>query len=120
MAETIQVEGLRELNRAFAVAEKELQKELRSGLKKAAEPVAEVARGKAARFGGNVARGIAAGSRAGGAVVRQRNKRVSGLRPDFGVLQMRTVLEPALAEQQDAVVRAVEQVLDSVIAKAGF
>ncbi len=117
---TIQVEGLRELNRAFGQVSKELQKELRTELKRAAEPVAAAARVKGMRFGARTAMGYVAGSRAGGAVVRQRRRKTTGLRPDFGVLQMRTVLEPALAENEDAVVREVRQLLDRVIDGAGF
>ena len=39
MTQPIRVEGLRELQRAFKAADKTLQKDLRSGLRAAAEPV---------------------------------------------------------------------------------
>jgi hypothetical protein len=119
-AQTVRVKGLKELNRAFGQIEKDLQKEMRVELKRVAEPVAATARGKASRYGPKTAAGFVAGSRAGGAVVRQRVKRTTGLRPDFGSLLMREVLEPALAENEDEVVRGVERVLDRVITKAGF
>lgn len=47
MADTIRVEGLRELQRAFARADKTLSHELRDGLKDAAEPVRRAAEGLA-------------------------------------------------------------------------
>lgn len=111
---------MRELNSALGKYEKSLQKELRAELKRVAEPVAQDARSKAARFGARTAAGIAAGTRSGAAVVRQRNRKTTGQRPDFGVLQMRTVLEPALAENETRVLEDVENMLDRLSYMTGF
>ena len=113
MAEgTVRVKGLSQLNRDFRKLGPELQKELRAELKAVAEPVATEARSLAARFGPKTVRGIAAGSRAGAAVVRQRNRKTTGKRPDFGVLQMRDVLIPAIDAKEEETVRGMERMLD--------
>lgn len=116
----VRVEGLRELNQAFGRYHKQLQKELREELKKVAEPVAADAREKASRFGPKTTRGIAAGTRAGAAVVRQRNRKTTGHHPEFGALQMRTALEPALEENTDEVLERVETMLDRLGYMNGF
>jgi hypothetical protein len=120
MAGTVRVHGLKELNRAFGKASKDLQRELRAGLKEAAEPVAAEARSNAARFGARTAAGIKPGARAGAAFVRQGNRKTTGKRPDFGRLQMQTVLLPALAAKEDAVVAEVEKLIDRIADKGGF
>lgn len=117
---TVRVEGLKELNRAFKNVSKELQKELRVGLKKAAEPVATDARRRAARFGAKTAAGIKPSARGTSAFVRQSNRKTSGRRPDFGGIQMAAAFLPALAANEDAVVREVEHLLDRIADREGF
>ncbi len=117
---TLVVKGLRELNRDLGRMNKTAQKELQAALRVVAEPVAVAARSKAERFGPRTATKIAAGSSRGQAVVRQRARRTTGRRPDFGALQMRTVLVPALDENAENIVRGVELMLGTLALGNGF
>lgn len=119
-AGTVRVRNLRETQRALSNVSKESAKELRDALKKAAEPVAQTARSKLSRFPGASVRTVGPRVAARGVFVTQRARKVSGLRPDFGRLQMLEVLEPALDEHTDDVVEAVEDALDRLGRKEGF
>jgi hypothetical protein len=55
-----------------------------------------------------------------GVAVEQSRRRTTGLRPDFGVLQMQRALLPALDTKQSEVVDKVEQLLDTLGKNAGF
>ena len=48
----------------------------------------------------------------GRVVVEQRRRKTTGLRGDYGVLQMQRALIPALADNNDRVVRSVNDSLD--------
>ncbi len=108
------------MNRDLGRIDKAAQKELQKALRKVAEPVAADARAKASRFGPITAGKIRAGSSRGQAVVRQRARRTTGKRPDFGSLQMRTVLLPALAQNERRVLHEVELMLDTLVSSNGF
>jgi len=119
---TVVVRGLSELVRDFGRISKTAQKELRAELRRAAEPVAEEARNRARGLGlpGSTVGGIAAGTRYGMPVVRQRRRKVTGKHPEYGVLQMRRVLIPAVVAKQDEVVRRVEEMLDRLVEPGGL
>lgn len=120
MATGVRVKGLRELQRDIGRVDKQLRSELGKELKKLAEPVAADASRRVARFGEKTAAGIVAGRRGGGAVVRQRLRKVTGKRGDFGALQMRTALIPALEAHEEEVVHGVEDLLDRLTSEAGL
>jgi hypothetical protein len=52
--------------------------------------------------------------------VRQQKRKVTGLRGDFGKLQMQQAFIPALMENEDGIGRDVEQALDRFVRQAGF
>jgi hypothetical protein len=52
--------------------------------------------------------------------VRQQARKVTGLRGDFGAVQMRNAFEPALDENAHRIGRDVEDALDRWINSAGF
>lgn len=110
---TVKVKGLREFVRDVNKADKEVGKELKNELKKLAEPVAQEAQSLGERYAGIGP--FKTGLRGGVAVVRQSKGTRTGLRGDFGALQMRTVLEPALEARQDEVLRGAEGWLDSTL-----
>lgn len=118
---TLRVSGLRELHSALKRYDNELKKELERELREAAKIVSVEAAGL---FGGVSAR-AAAGFRPrvrgfGRVAVEQRLGRTTGQRPDFGSLQMRTALLPALEAKQDEVVNHIEGMLDRLGRKEGF
>src|SRR6266542_2626614 len=115
---TVRVRGLKETVRAFNQLDRNLSKEVRDSLKKAAEPVAASAKAKIGVYRGASLGTI--GPRAAGSsvFVTQRAKKVTGQRGDFGALQMRRMIE-ALGEHEADVMRAVEDALDDLTRSAG-
>jgi hypothetical protein len=120
MPATVKVTGLKELDRAWKNVDKNLQKQLRGELKTLAEPVAATSRSLGSRFGAKTAGGYVAGARTGGAVVRQRMRKTTGHHPEFGALQMATVLIPALDQHEDQIVNGVERLFDRIANREGF
>jgi hypothetical protein len=116
----IRVEGLREVQKAFRDVDKSLVTSLGGELKRAAEPVVASAKTKVARFQGASVGTIRAVRSGPNVYVEQSARKVTGLRGDFGSLQMRTVLEPALDENENRVFAEVERVLDKYADGAGF
>lgn len=117
----VRVEGLSELERALKASDRDLAKGLRKELRDAGKVVSVDARSKLSRFGGFTALGIRPRVRRGVNVsVEQSRRRTTGKRPDFGGLQMRVGLEPALDENRAEVERRVEDMLDRIGRENGF
>ena len=117
---TVRVHGGKEVQRAFKQVDKHLVTDFGNALKKAAEPVAELARDKVTRYQGASVRTIRTRRQGPRVWVEQGARKVTGKRGDFGALQMRTVLMPALDERADEVFAAVEVTLGRWAAGAGF
>jgi hypothetical protein len=118
-AGTVRVRGLRELQRDFAKMSKELKKDLRDELKQVAEPVAADAKSKLSRYQGASISTIRPRVTMRSAFVTQGARKVTGLRGDFGVLQMRRLSE-ALDENKDEVVQGLERMIDKLGSSNGF
>lgn len=111
--QTIRVKGLRSLLRATDAAGKETKKLVRDTLRKTAEPVrADAARRfapidprSASRYGISV-------RRTGTVSVEQRLRRTTGKHPEFGRLQMRRALIPALEANEQRVVADLDDALE--------
>ena len=121
METTLRVKGLRQLHRALKDYDDGLKRELEAELRAAGEIVAADAR---TRFLGVDARS-AAGFKSkvrgfGRVVVQQSRRRTTGLRGDFGSLQMRRALLPSVNENQARVLETVEGMLDRLGRKEGF
>ena len=112
----VKVRGLGEMQRDFRKLSKDLDRELSEELVQIAEPVARSIRRRAEMegYGERTVSGIAAGRRRGAAVVRQRRKKVTGRRPDFGGIQLREVFEPAVAAHAAQSERRVEEFLERI------
>lgn len=115
----VRVKGLKETQKAFRKVDKGLAKEMRDAGKKAAEPVAAEARSRISKYAGASVSTIKPRATAGGAFVTQGARKVSGLRGDFGVLQMGHLVD-ALEEKHDEVIRIYEEGLDRLNLSAGF
>ena len=122
--EALHVEGLRELGRAFRLADKELAKELRLALKTVAEPVRVDAEHLALteirkmtipwsemRVGGGAARSIYVAPKLRGVKTRGRDPR---RRPNLFDLLLTRSLEPALAHNEGRVVVEMEKLLETI------
>lgn len=100
--------------RAVNKADKETKKLIRGRLKE----VGEIVRAEgASRFSGidaGSASGFKVRVRARGVAVEQSRKRVTGKRGDYGALQMRRALVPALEAKRDDVVKEMEKAVEEV------
>lgn len=117
----VKVHGLREVNAAFGKIDKKLRAELGNDLKEAAAPVVkETRRIESGRWRG-ASLGTIRAKRSGLRVfVEQSQKKTTGQHPEFGSLQMREALIPALKDQTPQVFREVDQVLNRYANIAGF
>lgn len=107
-AETIRVKGYRETARALERVNKGAKLALYAGLRDAAEPIAQDARSRLGGYAGLKTSTIRPRVAARGVYITQGAKKVSGLRPDFGALQMRDGLLPAAYSRQDDIVDKIE------------
>jgi hypothetical protein len=119
-AETVRIKGLRETIRAFNKIDRSVAKEIRDELKKVAVPVAESAKSRLSRYQGLSLGTIGPKATTKSVFVTQRKRKVTGRRGDFGALQMRVGLLPALAENEDNIIHEVEQALDRLTRENGF
>lgn len=112
--ETIKVEGLRDFLRDTNKAERETKKKVRERLKEAGD----VVRKEASRMFDPVSAKTAAGyrvrARVSGVHVEQSLRKTTGTRPDYGALQMRRALIPALIAKEDDVHREMEKAAEDL------
>lgn len=120
MAGTVRVKGLRELQRDFRKMSKDLTRELRSELKEVGNIVRDESRQRFSDIDARSAGGYRTVVRARGVAVEQRLGRTTGLRPDYGALQMRHALMPALDAKQGEVVDRLDRMLDKLAGHNGF
>lgn len=122
----VRVEGLRELERAFGAADRELRNDFRDALEESAAPVRSDAQTLA---GSGVIRNLHAGDQWTGmrtgvgrtiayVVPRERGAKGRGnqrrRRPNLGDLLLGRAMEPALERNLDKVERRFEELLDEV------
>jgi len=118
--ETIRLEGLKELHRSLRRYDKALALELNRRLKRAADIVREDASARFQRINATSAQGFRPRARSGAAFVEQSRRRTTGTRPDFGSLQMRLALLPALQSKSGEVEQSIEAMLDELGSQEGF
>ncbi len=119
MDATVRVYGIKEVTRAFRQIDKSLVVQLGNDLKEAAAPVVASAKGKEKWRGASINTIVA--RRTGLRIfVYQNARKVTGKRGDYGALQMRQALIPALDENAGKVYAHVGLVLDKYAAEAGF
>jgi hypothetical protein len=116
----VRTRGLRELKRDLHKVNREAEKTLNAGLKRAAEPVVDAARAKEGRWAGAKTGTIGPKVTRRGVFVTQRARKVTGLRSDFGALQMREAFIPALEENEKEVERALEHEFDRLLDRSNL
>jgi hypothetical protein len=115
---TVRVHGLKDLQSALKKADGDLDKTVKDALREVGDIVKDDATGRGSRYAGiGKYRTVV---RARGVAVEQSKGKVTGLRGDFGALQMNTVLGPALDENADEVEKGAERAIDKLIAAAGL
>lgn len=114
------VDGYRETMRALNKMEDGTPTAVKAGLIRAAAPVAETARSLISRFPGASTQTISPRVSTRGVFVTQRARKVTGKRGDFGALQMREGMIPALEQHEDDVREGVEDAFDLLARLNGF
>lgn len=117
----VKTKGLKELRRALKGVDADASKELDNQLKEVAEVVASGARQLFTAIDSRSAAGFKPRLRGFSQVmVTQTRRRKSGQRPDYGSLQMRRALIPALWSNKTNIERRLENMIESVGNSHGF
>jgi hypothetical protein len=118
--EELIVTGYREAVRALKTVDRDAAKAARAGIKKAAEPISQDVKRRLAGYNEISLGTIGVAVRQSGVSVTQRKKKVTGLRPDFGALQMKKGFIPAGDEGIPLVAEEVTLAIGELISLAGF
>lgn len=113
-AQTLRLKGYREFQRAVRRAGKESRTEVRAALREAVEPVRAEAVSRFSLIDARSAAGYRTAVRQRGVAVEQRLRKTTGRHPEYGSLQMRRALLPALASNEELIEQRVEQALDRI------
>jgi hypothetical protein len=122
MAEVVRVRGHREFQAALKVADREGKRLIRARLRKAGDVIKVDARSRFAPVSAKSAAGFRTAVRARGISVEQSKRKTTGKHPEFGGLQMRRALIPALESNRGVVLHelnaAAEDIADIVRARS--
>lgn len=115
-AGTVTTKGLKEFIRAADAAGKETKKQVRDTLRKVAEPVKVGVQRTLSQWGdpGSASRVGISVRRTGIVAVEQRHPKTTGLRPDYGVKQMRDAFLPELEAQEGEIERGFERAVAEI------
>lgn len=116
-AYTVKVRGYREVLRALNAVDKDTRKTVLDGLKEAAKPIATDAGSRLSGYQGLSTSTIQPRAVGTGVYITQKKAKKTGARPDFGSLQMRQGLLPAVYQAQDDISDQVEHELDKLIGR---
>jgi len=122
---TVPVVGLRELQRDFKRMSRELSRRIDRTLKEAADVVRDEAQqraaGKSPPFNPATVSGYRSRVRGfGRSYVEQSRGKTTGKRADWGVIQMKKVLLPALYAKGDEIEGKIDEMLDRLGNDYGF
>lgn len=111
---TVRVHGLVELNRAIKKADRETQDKLKEPFRRIGEIVRAEAQERFSTIDSRSASTFKVKTLVKGVRVEQSRRKTTGLRGDFGALQMRRALLPALDAKQPEVIRELEGGLEEI------
>lgn len=118
---SVRLHGLKDLHRALKRYGSEVAKEIDDELRAGGEIIAADARARFAMIDVRSAAGFRSRTKGfGRVVVEQRLRRKTGLRRDFGALQMRRALIPARSAGFDTVVDHLDRMLGRLAGEEGF
>jgi hypothetical protein len=119
-AETIRVRGYRETASSLGKVNKGAKAALFTGLRAAAAPIAADAQQRLSGYRGMSTATIKPSAQVRGVFVIQRARKKTGQHPDFGALQMREGLIPALEAGAVDIEKKVEEAFEALIIIGGF
>ena len=110
----IRVKGYRECARAARRAGSATNREVRAAFRQVAEPVRAEAVSRFSSIDTRSASGYRIAVRQRGVAVEQRLKKTTGRRGDYGSLQMRRALLPALHANEDKIMKGMDEAIEKV------
>lgn len=113
---TIQVENLRSFNKLLLAADKDARKYSREAFRQVGDIVKHDASQRFAGIDAKSAAGYRTRVRQRGVEVEQSLRKTTGKHPEFGALQMRRALVPALVTNAPKVERELDRAFDRVAA----
>ena len=113
--QTVVVKGWKELIKASRELPANSRRELRKAFREAGELVRSDAAARFSPIDARSAAGYKVRVRQRGVAVEQSIRKTTGKRPDYGALQMRHALLPALTANEAETMQRVEAALDVVI-----
>jgi hypothetical protein len=117
---TIHVVGYKEAALALNAVNRNSKRVLYAGLRDAARPISDDTRSRLAKYNGISLGTINPSATTRGVSIRQRAKKVTGLRPDFGALQMSQGLIPAAEAGTPGIIPRVEAAYAALITEEGL
>lgn len=118
--QTIHVKGYRETVRSLNAVNRGAKRALQAGLREAAQPIASDTRSRLSGYRGISLATINPSATTRGVSIVQRAKRVTGKRPDFGALQMRRGLIPAVRAADGEIRDRVEEAFAALAHNEGL
>ena len=112
---TIEVKGWKELVKASRELPANSRRELRKAFRESGELVRSDAAARFSPIDARSAAGYKVRVRQSGVAVQQSLRKTTGKRPDYGALQMRRALLPALDANEAETMQKLEAALDDVI-----
>ena len=109
--ETVAVHGLREFLKANAKAPKETRLAVRHTLRDVGDVVRDEAQSRFSSVNSRSAAGFKTRVRQRGIAVEQSIRKTTGKHPEYGSLQMRKALLPALMSKEDDMNRELERAM---------
>lgn len=119
MSYTLRVKNLRQFQRLMSNADKETKKQLRSIFRETGEAVRSDAQARFTPVDAGSAAGYRVRVRQRGVAVEQSRRRTTGKHPQYGALQMRRALVPAVVAKKDETIAAFERAIDKIIEAGG-
>jgi len=114
-AATVRVKGWKELVKASRQVPPNTRRELRKAFREVGELVRSDAAARFRPIDARSAAGYKISVRQRGVAVQQSLRKTTGKHPDYGALQMRRALLPALDSHEAETVQRMEAALDEVI-----
>lgn len=111
---TLVVEGLKPLLKAAKNAGSATNREVRAALRESGEIVRADAAQRLTKYSATSAAGLKVRVRQRGVAVEQSLRKTTGAHPQYGSLQMRRALLPALAKNEPEVEAEFEKALDKI------
>lgn len=114
MARGVKVHGYREFVRACDRAGKDSKRLVRAQLRHVGNIVKDAAQQRFAPVDARSAAGFRTVVRTRGVAVEQRYPRTTGDHPEYGVMQMKVALLPAVEDKEPQIVGALESAVDEI------